>query len=180
MTMRMAYIAAIMPLMFAVPPALADPNGDAGVCNDQCTRDSNGNFESCHRMCMSQRELYNNTPNEPMRPMPRLPTLYGAIATDSGTLATGYGKDYPTRADAERRAIALCRRAGGSAAGCKVAIWGHNRCLALASSRSNKPADNVWGYSWSDDGWVARKKAMSLCQNEGGRACKVAVSLCTG
>lgn len=161
-------------------PAAADPNGDAGVCTDQCTKDSNGSFESCHRICMSERSIYNNAPNEPMRPMPRPPTLYGAIAVDLDSLIPGYGKDYPSRADAERRAIAMCRRAGGAAGRCKVVIWGHNRCLALTTSVTSKSGYAMSGYDWSDDGYVARKKALQACRKAGGTACKVAVSLCTG
>jgi hypothetical protein len=177
---RFPLAAALVALLALAPPAAADPAGDSGVCTDQCTRDSNGNYESCHRLCMSERRLYDNSTQEPMRPMPRPPTLYGAIALDSRALITGAGKDYPTRADAERRAVAMCRRAGGSAAGCKVVVWGHNSCLALATSRTANGKGSSWGYAWSDDGWVSRRDATKACRKDGGADCRIAVSLCTG
>jgi hypothetical protein len=125
----------------------------------------------CARACL---EDLNGPPK--YAPLPPIPTLWGAIALDEGTLATGFGKDYPSRADAERRALALCRRAGGSAAGCKVIEAQHNSCIALATSRS----ENAWGEAYTDDGWVARRDAVKRCRSEGGSSCKVVVSICTG
>lgn len=177
---KLTCFAAIAICLIASHSARADPAGNSAVCNDQCTYDSNGSYESCHRMCMSQRELYDNAPSEPMRPMPRPRTLFGAIAVETRTLITGYAKDYLSRADAERRAIAMCRRAGGLATGCKIAVWGHNSCLALSTSRASNGGPNTWGYAWSDDGWVSQRNATAACRKDGGANCRVAVTFCTG
>jgi hypothetical protein len=177
---RMIVFAAIAASVAALGSASADENGDRAVCNDQCTNDSNGNFESCHRMCMSQQQLYDTAPNEPTRSLPPVPVLYGAIAVETSTLITGYAKDYSSRVGAERRAVAMCRRAGGSATGCKIAVWGHNSCLALATSKASNGGANTWGYAWSDDGYVSRREATAACRKDGGANCKIAVTFCTG
>ncbi len=129
----------------------------------------------CVQLCVS--ELHG--PNKTMV-LPPVPVLYGAIAVETRTLITGYAKDASSRADAERRAIAMCRRAGGSASGCTIAGWGHNRCLALSTSQASNGGANSWGYDWSDDGWVSRRKATAACRKDGGANCKVAVTFCTG
>lgn len=113
-------------------------------------------------------------------PQASIPVLYGAIAVDGGTLITGQAKGESSRADAERQALAKCRSAGGSASGCKIAVWGHNTCLALSTSRATKGGRNRWAYAWSDDGWVSRRKATEACRKDGGANCKVAVTFCTG
>jgi len=109
-----------------------------------------------------------------------VPVQYGAIAIEDKTLITGYAKDEASRAEAEREALANCRSAGGSASGCKVAVWGHNSCLALAASKASDGGENNWGFAWSDDGWVSRRDATAACQKDGGANCKVAVTFCTG
>lgn len=129
----------------------------------------------CVQQCVS--ELHG--PNKTI-PQAAIPTLYGAIAVETKTLITGYAKGYSSRADAERRAIAMCRRNGGSASGCKIAVWGHNSCLALSTSQASNGGGNIWGYAWSDDGWVSRRKATAACRKDGGANCKAAVSFCTG
>ena len=153
----------------------ADPIGDATLCREQCGEHN----DSCQRICMSDRSRL-ALPPEPMRPMPRPPTLYGAIAVDARSLITGFGRDAGSRAEAERRAIALCRRGGGTASGCQIAVWAHNSCLALATSRGAPGRDNVWGYAYSDDGWVSRRNATRACVKQGGARCVVAVTFCTG
>lgn len=153
----------------------ADEIGDAGLCREQCGEHN----DSCQRICMSDRSRL-ALPPEPMRPMPRPPTLYGAIAVDARSLITGFGRDAGSRAEAERRALALCRRGGGTASGCQIAIWAHNSCLALATSRGAPGQDNVWGYANSDEGWVSRRNATRACVKQGGTRCTVAVTFCTG
>jgi len=120
-----------------------------------------------------------NGPAKTMSLQP-VPVLYGAIAIEDRTLITGFAKGEASRADAERQALAKCRSAGGSQAGCKIAVWGHNTCLALATSQASNGAGNSWGYAWSDDGWVSRKEATAACRKDGGANCKVAVTFCTG
>lgn len=129
---------------------------------------------------MSQQELNRGSGSETMRPMPRPPTLHGAIAIDAATLITGSARDHRSRAEAEQRGIAMCRQAGGSAGGCKVAVWAHNSCLALSTSRDAAGKRNRWGYAWSDDAWVSKRNATAACRKDGGTHCQVATSFCTG
>lgn len=130
---------------------------------------------SCVQTCVS--ELHGPNKTIPQAPVP---ILYGAIAVETRTLITGYAKGYSSRAGAEGRAIAMCRRAGGLASGCKIAVWGHNSCLALATSRASSGGANSWGYAWSDDGWVSGRKATAACRKDGGANCRIAVTFCTG
>ncbi len=173
-------LAALLLGLAVATAAGADPNGDRAVCNDQCTTNSNGNFDSCVRMCMTNQEIYNTEIQTPMRPMPRPPTLFGAIAVETATLITGMARDYASRDGAERRAIAMCRRAGGSAAGCKLVTVKNNACIALATSRGTGGKANRWGYATSDDGWVSRRDAVKYCRGDGGTNCQVVVAFCTG
>lgn len=113
-------------------------------------------------------------------PGPAIPILYGAIAVETRTLITGAAKGYASRADAERRAIAICRRGGGSANGCRVVESGHNICLALATSVGSGGQGNSWGVWHSDDGWVSQRGAVRECRGAGGTNCTVVVKFCTG
>ncbi len=164
----------------ATRTAWADQAGNSFICAQQCNYDSNGNNGSCYSACMASRQSFDGAPGSGLRPMPPVPTLYGAIAVESKSLITGFAKDAKTRADAEKRAIEVCRRAGGTASGCQVVVWGHNTCLALATSRTGKGGESSWGYAWSDDGWVSRRKALAACRKYGGDKCNVAVTFCTG
>lgn len=112
--------------------------------------------------------------------LPPIPILYGAIAIDLQTLASGSAKGMTSASTAKQRALAECQRASGQASGCKIAIHGHNVCLALATSRETDGRGNVWGGDHSDDGWVARRKATKACRKWGGSRCQVTVSFCTG
>lgn len=111
--------------------------------------------------------------------MPAVPTLYGAIAVETDSLIYGYVKDVGSREEAERAALAYCQNAGASVSGCEIAVWGHNTCLALATSAGGS-GGNTWGYAWSDEGAIARRDAVNACVQEGGSHCTVAVSFCTG
>lgn len=169
-------VAMLVAFSTATHKAGADEGGNSAICREQCNYDSSS---SCYWSCMSDRGLYDSAPGGTMGPMPAPPTLYGAIAVDIDTLATGYVKDVASREEAERGALENCRKAGGSASGCEVAVWGHNTCLALSTSLGGS-SGNAWGYAWSDDGWVSRRDAVNACREQGGSNCKVAVSLCTG
>lgn len=175
---RIARLSFAAPLILAlITPGLsrAQSGGDSIICREQCGE----NNDSCQRICLSDRSRL-ALPPVPMRPMPRPPTLYGAIAVETRSLITGFGRGAASRADAERRALALCRRGGGTASGCQIAVWAHNSCLALTTSREPPGQANVWGYAYSDDGWVSRRNATRACVKAGGSRCTVAVSFCTG
>ena len=119
--------------------------------------------------------------NGPGNTMPQapVPVLYGAIAVETDSLIFGYVKDAASREDAEQGALEHCRKGRGSASGCEIAVWGHNTCLALATSAGGA-SGNIWGYAWSDDVWVSKRDAVQACSKAGGRSCKVSVSFCTG
>jgi hypothetical protein len=129
---------------------------------------------NCNTQEVCLREL-----NGPNNTMPALPTLYGAIAVETDTLIFGYVKDVASREEAEQGALSYCRKSGGTASGCEIAVWGHNTCLALATSAGGS-SGNIWGYAWSDEGSISRRDATAACRKEGGTSCKVAVSFCTG
>lgn len=159
--------------------AMPQPAGAGELEYQDCIRrycTSYGKAEGdCVQLCVPDLHGPNKTiPRAPVR------VLYGAIAVETRTLITGYAKDYSSRADAERRAIAMCRRAGGLASGCRIAVWGHNSCLALSTSQASNGGANTWGYARSDDGWVSRRKATAACRKDGGANCRVAVTFCTG
>jgi Domain of unknown function (DUF4189) len=146
----------------------------AGQTYDECVRQacSLNDYIGCGMNCRQGNA----------RPAPSLavPILYGAIVLETSTLITGAAKGYATSADAERRAIAMCRRSGGSANGCRVVELGHNVCLALATSRGSGGQGNSWGAWHSDDGWVSQRGAVRECRGAGGTNCAVVVKFCTG
>lgn len=166
---------ALMLAFSAMPQAARAGELEYQECIRQLCTSYGKDEYSCVETCVS--ELHGPSKTIPQAPVP---ILYGAIAVETRTLITGYAKGYSSRAGAEGRAIAMCRRAGGLAAGCKVAVWGHNTCLALATSRASSGGANSWGYAWSDDGWVSRRKAAAACKSDGGANCTIAVTLCTG
>lgn len=173
---RILYLVAILAASSTSLPAWADEGGNSAICRDQCNYDS---ASSCYSLCMSERRIYDNSSNDTGGSMPAVPTLYGAIAVETDTLIYGYVKDVSSRAEAERAAMAFCREAGGSASGCQIAVWGHNTCLALATSAGGT-GGNTWGYAWSDERALSQRDAVNACVKEGGSSCKVAVSFCTG
>lgn len=167
--------AALWTLTAASLSLTAKPAGADELAYQNCMRQlcSSGQDQViCARSCLKD---LNDAPQ--YSPMPRPPTLWGAIALDQATLATGSAKDYPSRADAERRAIAICRRAGGSAQGCKVIRAQHNSCLALATSQAK--GGTAWGEAYSDDGWASRREAARQCRTHDA-SCQVVISFCTG
>lgn len=91
---------------------------------------------------------------------------YGAIATsDSSSDAWGYGFDYPTRAQAERRALEECGRSD-----CQVRVWFKNACGSVATNGSRI------GWAWASTRAEAEAQAMSACSQGD---CRVQVWVCT-
>ena len=162
------YIASVV--LASAVPAYAD-RWEYLECFDRCK--AMGSQNSCFANC----DPYMSRPGPP--PLPTSAFPYGAIALDDDVLRFGYAKNEPSREAAEAHATAECRRAGGSADGCKVIIWRHNSCVALATSQEGSQG-KTWGYSYSDEGILARREAMKLCRNEGGTNCQIAVSFCSG
>lgn len=95
---------------------------------------------------------------------------YGAIAYSQDTDAHGWSYDYPTRAEAEARAMSECAQYGR---GCEVTTWFRNACGALAVG-----SNRGWGASWGEDQYAAQAEAMSICRRHD-KGCDVVRWACT-
>jgi hypothetical protein len=94
---------------------------------------------------------------------------YGAIAYSPSTGAHGYSYDFPSRGQAETRALAECRARGR---GCKIAVWYVNACGALATG------SNGWGSAWAGTRSAAESRAVRQCARFT-RNCRVLAWSCT-
>jgi serine/threonine-protein kinase len=90
---------------------------------------------------------------------------FGAIAYSTTSGAYGYSYDYPTRSEAEARAISECRTRGS---GCEVVIWYRNACGALATA-----PNGARGWAWAATRKKAQNSALEYCRNHGGDDCGV-------
>jgi hypothetical protein len=95
--------------------------------------------------------------------------LYGAIAYSPTNRAHGWSYDYPSRKDAERRALAQC---GRHAEDCIVPVWFRNACGALAVG-----ADG-YGSGWGSSRKSAEGQAVQSCRRYSG-GCAVIRWVCT-
>jgi hypothetical protein len=95
---------------------------------------------------------------------------YGAIAYSDHTRSHGWSKDYPSRAAAEKAAIAGCAK---HADDCRAVLWFKNGCGALATG----PRSGV-GWDWADDQAAADRRAISICSQQSS-ACTVKQRVCT-
>jgi len=94
---------------------------------------------------------------------------YGAIAYSPANRAHGWAYDYPSRRDAERRALALCRR---HAEDCIVPVWFRNACGALAVGAEG------YGTGWGSSRKSAEGQAIQSCRRYSG-GCAVVRWVCT-
>jgi hypothetical protein len=93
------------------------------------------------------------------------PARYGAIAVDRAAGARGVSWDYPSRAAAERRAVAECARAG-----CRPVVWFRDGCGAVATDGPRL----AWGVA------PTRARARALARHACGRSgCRVIAWGCT-
>lgn len=93
------------------------------------------------------------------------PDRYGAIATSiSG--GWGYGYDYPTRKEAEQKALKECAKSD-----CKVQVWFKNACGAVAKS-----PEGIIGWGWAITKEQAQANALIEC---GTGTCKIETWTCT-
>ena len=95
---------------------------------------------------------------------------YGAIAYSDRTRSHGWSKDYPSRAAAEKAAIAGCAK---HADDCRAVLWFKNGCGALATG----PRSGV-GWDWAEDQTMADRRAISTCSQQSS-ACTVKQRVCT-
>ena len=120
-----------------------------------------------------QLEVYPDCPY-PGQTVPVAPTYFDkftAIAISGSTLASGSSWQANSRTEAEQIALAQCSR---RARDCKIATWGEDVCLALATSA----ADGSWGVDYDTNGARAKARAMSLCGQYGGKSCRVVTDPC--
>jgi serine/threonine-protein kinase len=94
---------------------------------------------------------------------------FGAIAYSQGKRAHGWGKDYPSRQQAEKAALANCAK---YAEDCSVVVWFKNACGAL--SLGPKGAGWAWAHKQSD----ADRAATRACAQHS-NACTVTQRMCT-
>lgn len=94
---------------------------------------------------------------------------YGAIAYSPSTRAHGYSYDYPTRWEAEDRALAECRRHAGD---CLIPVWFRNACGALATGPSG------YGSGWGTNRNLAESYALQTCRRHSG-GCSIMRWVCT-
>ena len=95
---------------------------------------------------------------------------YGAIAYSQNSRAHGQSWNYPTRWEAEQRAINECSTRGY---GCKAVMWFRSACGALAVS-----GRGGYGAGWDTSKYVAEQKAMAECYRHN-NSCYIELSHCT-
>jgi hypothetical protein len=94
---------------------------------------------------------------------------YGAIAYSAGKKAHGWSKDFPSRAAAEKAAVASCAK---HAEDCKSVLWFKNACGALALGPKGA------GWAWDLKQEAADTSAVSACAKHS-TACTVKRRVCT-
>lgn len=94
----------------------------------------------------------------------------GAIAVDDqeGDTEPGYGfaLEHDTKEQAQRAAMAECRKAGNK--NCKVAVW-FETCGAYAASK------RYYGVGWGKTAARARDMALEKCGNS---SCRIKIAKC--
>lgn len=96
----------------------------------------------------------------------QLPDNYGAIAITPDGESWGYSFDYPTREQAEKRALEEC-----GLSNCRVQVWFKNACGAVARNEEGK-----LGWAWADTRKQAEAEAVAAC---GTGTCQVHTWACT-
>ena len=94
---------------------------------------------------------------------------FGAIAYSPHSGAHGWAKDHPSRAAAERAALAACRK---HAKDCRNVLWFKNGCGALAVSAK------AYGWGWGSTQALADGEAIKACSKHA-TGCKVTSQACT-
>ena len=79
---------------------------------------------------------------------------YGAIAYSPRTGAHGWANDHPARPNAEKAALANCRK---FAKDCQVLVWFKNACGAVAVGSKG------YGWAWGDKESAAEIEALKNC-----------------
>jgi hypothetical protein len=95
---------------------------------------------------------------------------YGALAYSNTTGAFGDSRDYPSRSQAEDKAMSECSKRGK---GCKLLITLRNECGALATGKNYG-----YGFAAAVTRGEAEQVALKYCRKNASD-CKIAVWVCT-
>ena len=95
---------------------------------------------------------------------------YGAIAYSRRTGHYGWANRAESRVGAERRALEKCEGRD-----CKIEVWFHNSCGALATGEEGE----IVGWAHDSSLEEAREHALRNCRHEGGHRCQVRASVCS-
>ncbi len=96
----------------------------------------------------------------------QLPDNYGAIAITPDGQVWGYAFDYPTREQAEKRALQECGQSS-----CQIQVWFKNACGAVAKDETGK-----LGWAWANTRQQAEAAAVVACGNG---SCRTETWACT-
>jgi len=138
-----------------------------------CMSDCQSGYHSCtagfnERDCATTRSICQH------RCVMRSVSKYGAIAYSPSTGGFGFSFKYASRPDAEGRATRECLRQVNKD-DCKVEIWFHDACAALAEGESGIRAA---ASAPSQD--IANRAALENCKSDNkGERCEVKVAVCS-
>lgn len=97
---------------------------------------------------------------------------WGALAFSENGTAYSYSRNYATKEEAERGALAECAK---YASDCKIYDTFENRCTSLAGS-----PNGVYGWAWGGDVPARQQRAIEECTKQGGTECRMVINFCTG
>jgi sugar phosphate isomerase/epimerase len=94
---------------------------------------------------------------------------YGAIAVSPKSGAYGQSYNYPSKEQAQKRAMAECRK---HARDCKIGVTFWNSCGALARGNGG------WGASHGSTPREAERKALRICEGYASN-CRIRTQVCS-
>jgi len=143
------------------------------TCQQQCRNDSA--YTSCVQICegdVSRR--VEESINAGRQRAPAAP-WYGAIALSPKTGKGASVWRQPSREYAQKHVVSFCEQSHG-AGDCRAVMWFRGGwCGASAWSTGRQ-----WGSASASTKRQAEVKALEICRNNGGSACRIKQSLCSG
>jgi serine/threonine-protein kinase len=97
---------------------------------------------------------------------------WGALAFSENGTAYSYSRNYASKEEAERGALAECAK---YASDCKIYDTFENRCTSLSGS-----PNGVYGCAWGGEVAARQQRAIEECTKQGGTECRMVVNFCTG
>lgn len=159
--------------MLVAAAFLAFTTAANATCQQQC-RDDSG-YTSCVTLCEGdERRRFDEAVFGGRQSGPAAP-LYGAIALSPKTGKGASVWRQPSRGYAEKHVVSFCEQSHG-AGDCRAVMWFRGGwCGASAWSTGQQ-----WGSASASTKRRAETKALELCRKNGGRACRIKQSLCSG